>query len=137
MFSRCTQGDNRFVKTEKHVIDDNAFVTYEKRLESFHGWSPAKNPTGEQLAKCGFYLSGGGKHTYYFSCGNSKDDWRSYDNPWTEHALLCSDCLFLQLNRSTPNSYNWNNLVSIREPNSLFENCQVTIPSRNKTHKIS
>lgn len=126
MFSRCAKGENRFVKTDKHNIEESTMVTFEKRLESFEGWPADRSPKADQLAKCGFYLSAGGKHTYCYYCGNSKDDWRTFDNPWTEHALLCNDCPFVLLNRSTYQSYNWNAPEITKEPSSLFELCQVS-----------
>lgn len=118
--------ESQIVKTDKYVIDNSMFLTFESRLESFDIWPADKFPKPEHLAKCGFYLGSAANKTWCFYCGRSKSDWGAFDNPWVEHALLSSGCPFLLLNRSTQASFNWNSLITLKESSSLFEDCQVS-----------
>ncbi|XP_071626658.1 death-associated inhibitor of apoptosis 2 [Temnothorax longispinosus] len=75
------------------------YATYEKRLQTFRGWSKNLNQTPEMLAEAGFYYSGYEDQVRCFHCDGGLRNWQPTDDVWVEHARWFSHCVFVNLVR--------------------------------------
>ncbi|XP_049810845.1 death-associated inhibitor of apoptosis 1-like [Schistocerca nitens] len=73
------------------------YSTQEARLASFDGWPLAIKQRPDKLSEAGFFYTGKGDQTVCFHCGGGLKDWEEADDPWVEHALWFSKCLFVIL----------------------------------------
>ncbi|XP_072376914.1 death-associated inhibitor of apoptosis 1-like isoform X1 [Diabrotica undecimpunctata] len=74
-------------------------ITYESRLATFQGWPKSIKQRPSELAEAGFYYTGAGDQTVCFYCGGGLKDWDEGDDPWEQHALWFSKCVFLNLKK--------------------------------------
>ncbi|KAK9695253.1 Inhibitor of Apoptosis domain [Popillia japonica] len=70
-----------------------------KRVESFKDWPISMKQKPKDLASAGFFYTGSGDQTICFHCGIGLKDWQESDEPWEEHAMWSSKCLFLRLQK--------------------------------------
>lgn len=74
-------------------------ITYESRFATFQKWPKAIKQRPADLAEAGFYYTGVGDQTLCFHCGGGLKDWEEDDDPWEQHALWFSKCVFLNLKK--------------------------------------
>ena len=72
------------------------FDSYQKRLETFTRW-PADSPVRPtDLAAAGFYCVGLDDRVVCFQCGLHLRQWKTGDDPWTEHKRCKPGCPFIR-----------------------------------------
>ncbi|CAH1181770.1 unnamed protein product [Phyllotreta striolata] len=86
------------VKTGKGPHNQDK-ITYESRLATFQNWPRSMKQRPSDLAEAGFYYTGIGDQTLCFHCGGGLKDWEENDNPWEQHALWFSKCVFVNLKK--------------------------------------
>lgn len=74
-------------------------ITYESRLATFHNWPRSMKQRPADLAEAGFYYTGAGDQTLCFYCGGGLKDWEENDDPWEQHGLWFSKCVFVNLKK--------------------------------------
>lgn len=74
-------------------------ITYESRLATFQKWPKAIKQRPANLAEAGFFYTGVGDQTLCFHCGGGLKDWEENDDPWEQHALWFSKCVYLNLKK--------------------------------------
>uniref|UniRef100_A0A182JW50 RING-type domain-containing protein n=1 Tax=Anopheles christyi TaxID=43041 RepID=A0A182JW50_9DIPT len=67
------------------------------RLVSFKEWPKSMTQTPERMADAGFYYTGKSDLVACFYCGGFLRDWLPENDPWVEHAMHFSGCLYLML----------------------------------------
>lgn len=75
------------------------YAVLDKRVESFKDWPISMKQKPKDLASAGFFYTGSGDQTICFHCGIGLKDWQESDEPWEEHAMWSSKCLFLRLQK--------------------------------------
>ncbi|XP_046994184.1 putative inhibitor of apoptosis [Schistocerca americana] len=73
------------------------YRTYDARLPSFEGWPSVIKQRPDKLTEPAFFYAGDGDETMHFHCGRSLKYWDEMSNPWVEHAVWFSKCLFMLL----------------------------------------
>nr|XP_023022306.1 baculoviral IAP repeat-containing protein 2 [Leptinotarsa decemlineata]XP_023022307.1 baculoviral IAP repeat-containing protein 2 [Leptinotarsa decemlineata]XP_023022308.1 baculoviral IAP repeat-containing protein 2 [Leptinotarsa decemlineata]XP_023022310.1 baculoviral IAP repeat-containing protein 2 [Leptinotarsa decemlineata] len=74
-------------------------ITVNSRLATFENWPKSIKQRPVDLAEAGFYYTGVGDQTLCFYCGGGLKDWEESDEPWEQHALWFSKCVFLNLKK--------------------------------------
>ncbi|CAH1961034.1 unnamed protein product [Acanthoscelides obtectus] len=77
----------------------NDKITYESRLATFDSWPKSIKQKPVDLAEAGFFYTGVGDQTLCFYCGGGLKDWEDNDDPWEQHALWFSKCVYLNLKK--------------------------------------
>nr|BDT62444.1 MAG: baculoviral IAP repeat-containing protein [Melicertus latisulcatus pemonivirus] len=84
---------------ERNTSRYTDFATYEKRLESFSGWSKNSTLKTSDFANAGFYYCGISDHVCCFHCGGGLRDWKNGVDPSIEHARWYPSCKFMMLTK--------------------------------------
>ncbi|XP_042877362.1 baculoviral IAP repeat-containing protein 3-like [Penaeus japonicus] len=84
---------------ERNTSRYTDFATYEKRLESFSGWSKNSTLKTSDFANAGFYYCGISDHVRCFHCGGGLRDWKNGVDPSIEHARWYPSCKFMILTK--------------------------------------
>ncbi|KAJ8939446.1 hypothetical protein NQ318_023072 [Aromia moschata] len=84
-------------KNKGPVYEDK--ISYESRLATFKNWPKSLKQKPADLAEAGFYYTGVGDQTLCFYCGGGLKDWEENDEPWEQHALWFSKCVYLILKK--------------------------------------
>ncbi|XP_057672920.1 death-associated inhibitor of apoptosis 1-like [Diorhabda carinulata] len=74
-------------------------ITYDSRLATFQEWPRSIKQRPANLAEAGFYYTGAGDQTLCFYCGGGLKDWEENDDPWEQHALWFSKCVYVNLKK--------------------------------------
>ncbi|KAG5900547.1 hypothetical protein JTB14_022854 [Gonioctena quinquepunctata] len=74
-------------------------ITIDSRLATFENWPKSIKQRPVDLAEAGFYYTGVGDQTLCFYCGGGLKDWVESDDPWEQHALWFSKCVYLNLKK--------------------------------------
>lgn len=75
----------------------NDFAEYVDRLTSFETWPQQMNQDKYTLAQAGFIYKKEGDIVECFACGVKLSQWKSSDNPLTEHKKWSPECVYLKL----------------------------------------
>ena len=103
-------------------------IFYENRLKTFDLWPPQIQQNKFQLSKTGFFYTGKNDTVECFSCGLMLCPLQKNDEPFIEHKVHSSNCLFLQIIghvKSENSSWDlWSSIepLSASRPLSLFAN---------------
>ncbi|KAJ8932882.1 hypothetical protein NQ314_014363 [Rhamnusium bicolor] len=76
-------------------------ISLESRLATFENWPKSIKQRPVDLAEAGFYYTGVGDQTLCFYCGGGLKDWEENDEPWEQHALWFSKCVYLNLKKGS------------------------------------
>lgn len=85
------------LKTKGPINEDK--ISLESRLATFENWPKSLKQKPADLAEAGFYYTGVGDQTLCFHCGGGLKDWEENDDPWEQHALWFSKCIYLNLKK--------------------------------------
>lgn len=79
--------------------DKTAYPAYEDiftRMESFADWPIALHPRPRELSEAGFFYTGRGDRVICYLRGSTVKDWQRDDDPWTQHAMWCGGCEYVE-----------------------------------------
>lgn len=107
-------------KIKSPVNEDK--ITLESRLATFDNWPKSLKQKPAELAEAGFYYTGVGDQTLCFYCGGGLKDWEEDDQPWEQHALWFSKCMFVILKKG----------VDFIEKVKREKDCQLSLPSNQE-----
>uniref|UniRef100_V5GHQ7 Apoptosis inhibitor IAP n=1 Tax=Anoplophora glabripennis TaxID=217634 RepID=V5GHQ7_ANOGL len=110
-------------KLKSPVNEDK--ITVESRLTTFENWPKSLKQKPAELAEAGFYYTGVGDQTLCFYCGGGLRDWEEDDDPWEQHALWFSKCIFVILKKG----------VDYIEKVKREKDCQLSLPSSSQEAK--
>lgn len=71
------------------------FSAEQARLATFVDWPIVMHQKPSELSQAGFFYTGNSDKVRCFSCGVSLRNWEKLDDPFEQHAIWKSECLFL------------------------------------------
>lgn len=94
-----------------------AYAEVATRITSFKDCSSSMKHNPCDFALAGFLYTGSHDYIHCFHCGGKLSDWRSVDEPWTEHARRFPTCGFLRQKKGDE----FIAVVQIRHPTEVSE----------------
>ncbi|GFS54966.1 e3 ubiquitin-protein ligase IAP-3 [Trichonephila clavipes] len=92
---------NKYVP--KNSFKKSSMVDEKNRLVTYRNW-PLLMLNPKQLAKCGFYYTGGLDVVTCYCCNGSLGNWKTSDDPLTEHEKFFPHCEYMHLIRMKLNN---------------------------------
>ncbi|GFW58376.1 e3 ubiquitin-protein ligase IAP-3 [Trichonephila clavipes] len=115
---------NKYVP--KNAFKKSSFSDEKNRLVTYRNW-PLLMVSPKQLAKCGFYYTGVLDVVTCYCCNGSLGNWKTSDDPLTEHEKFFPHCEYMDLIRMKLN----NKAECLLKNQILQEPCKTEEASRN------
>ncbi|GFT02920.1 baculoviral IAP repeat-containing protein 2 [Trichonephila clavipes] len=111
---------NKYVQCQKNSFKKSSMADEKNRLVTYRNW-PLLMLNPKQLAKCGFYYTGVLDVVTCYCCNGSLGNWKTSDDPLTEHEKFFPHCEYMDLIRMKLN----NKAECLLKNQILQETCKI------------